>query len=193
MNYYVCSWGGSGSKMLCSYLSNFGKTFHIHSRKPPVKLTGVGVNTYVEWFNNIEIPEDEIKNYKVIFIYRNPIDSIYSRFENFNHLDHIQTKRVTLSQVIDSKKDLYELEEFFHNYKYKKNRNYDITLVKYEDFFEKIEEFNSVLELPNIKEYYPKKIETKKDINKEEVKKLYEVYENLIFEMNNMEFIEKSK
>ena len=85
------------------------------------------------------------------------------------------------------------MEEFFHNYKYKKNRNYDITLVKYEDFFEKIEEFNSVLELPNIKEYLPKKIETKKDLNKEEVKKLYEVYENLIIEMNSMKFIENNR
>lgn len=193
MNYYVCSWGGSGSKMLCRYLSNFGKTYHIHSRKPPQKLTGVGINTYIEWFNNIKIPESEIENYKVIFIYRNPVDSIYSRFENFNHLDNIQTPRVKLSTVIDTKIDLYNLKEFFKNYREKSDRNYEIHLVKYEDFFDKIEEFNNYFGLPKIENLYPKKIETSKDINKNDFGILSEIYSDLISEMNNMNFIEKIK
>jgi len=36
--FYVCSYGGSGSKMLCSALKKYGETIHIHSRKPPNNL-----------------------------------------------------------------------------------------------------------------------------------------------------------
>ena len=40
--FYVCSYGGSGSKMLCSALRKYGNTKHIHSRKPPEKLEYIG-------------------------------------------------------------------------------------------------------------------------------------------------------
>ena len=60
--FYVCSYGGCGSTMLCKYLSNFGKVKHIHSRHPPQKLTRGGGNIYFEWFNTIEIPEHESIN-----------------------------------------------------------------------------------------------------------------------------------
>ena len=30
MNYYICSYGGSGSTVLFNYLSNFGNVYHIH-------------------------------------------------------------------------------------------------------------------------------------------------------------------
>ena len=51
-------------------------------------LTRVGTEEYPEWFNNIKISEkvdrqynlDQIKNVKVIYLYRNPIDAIHSRF-----------------------------------------------------------------------------------------------------------------
>ena len=40
--FYVCSYGGSGSKMLCSALKKYGETIHIHSRKPPNNLEYIG-------------------------------------------------------------------------------------------------------------------------------------------------------
>jgi len=70
--FYVCSYGGSGSHMLCNALKKFGKVEHIHSRYPPDKLEYIGINNggkaYKEWFNNIIIPENELKNYYVIYI-----------------------------------------------------------------------------------------------------------------------------
>mgnify|MGYP000161795379 CR=1 FL=1 len=68
--FYVCSYGGSGSKMLCKALGKYGKVKHIHSRNPPDKLTYVGKekggNTYCEWFNKVPIPENNLKNYSVL-------------------------------------------------------------------------------------------------------------------------------
>ena len=50
--FYVCSYGGSGSKMLCAALRKYGKVEHIHSRNPPDKLCYIGKqnggNTYEE-------------------------------------------------------------------------------------------------------------------------------------------------
>ena len=104
--FYVCSYGGSGSKMLCSALNAYGKTEHIHSRKPPNNLEYIGG----EWFNGVVIPEEKLKYYYVIYIYRNPSFSIPSRFDNPCHLEHIQIdKSIKLKDVLDSKKDLYML------------------------------------------------------------------------------------
>lgn len=36
--FYVCSYGGCGSTMLCDSLNKYGKTVHIHSPKPPDNL-----------------------------------------------------------------------------------------------------------------------------------------------------------
>ena len=36
--FYVCSYGGCGSQLFRNYLKLFGQSFHIHSRKPPLKL-----------------------------------------------------------------------------------------------------------------------------------------------------------
>ena len=124
--FYVCSYGGSGSKMLCSALSKYGESVHIHSRKPPNKLEYVGVEkggtVYHEWFNGIPIPEDELHNYYVIYIYRNPSFSIPSRFWIPGHLNNIQTKDIKLDEVIKSGEDLYKLREFHNNY-IKKDKN----------------------------------------------------------------------
>lgn len=50
--FYICSYGGSGSKILQRYLDTFGKTFHIHSRFPPNKLCRIGESVYHEHFND---------------------------------------------------------------------------------------------------------------------------------------------
>tara|TARA_B110000285_G_C14866589_1_gene487139 strand:- start:488 stop:664 length:177 start_codon:yes stop_codon:yes gene_type:complete len=41
-NFYICSYGGCGSKMLTAALSNYGNTQHIHSKTPPDKLEFIG-------------------------------------------------------------------------------------------------------------------------------------------------------
>jgi hypothetical protein len=202
MTYYICSYGGSGSTVLYNYLSNFGNVEHIHDRFPPKKLTYVGnkntsQNIYSEWFNHVMIPETQLHNYKVIFIYKNPLEVIYSRLAfphgpNVNHLKHIMCDNngeIHLADVLSSKKDLYKLEEFFDNYtKEDEERNYKIYCVKYEDFWQNIPLFNQVLNIPNVKSLYPVKQERKKQIHFKDL--LFSIYHSLIQKMKSMNFIE---
>lgn len=196
--FYICSYGGSGSYMLVNYLSNFGRVFHIHSRKPPKKLTYIGCensNNYVydEWFNNTEIPEQNLYQYSVIYIYKNPVSAIYSRFNHKSgtnaHLEHIQCNPFTkLTDIIALKKDLYKIEDFFDNYTSNADRNYQIYCVKYEDFWDNIVIFNKILQIPQVKALYPIKKET--DRTYEYANELNDIYASLIRKMNNMKCIE---
>lgn len=201
MNYYICSFGGSGSTILFKYLSHFGNVYHIHDRFPPINLQHVGKNNtkedvYSEWFNKVEIPETDIKNYKIIFIYRNPIKVIYSRLTQVNnpnipHLQHIMCDNngdISLADVLKSRKDLYKLEQFFDNYTMKQERNYRIYCVKYEQFWDNIPFFNKIIGIPDIKELYPIKYETPKPIRYRE--QLSDIYSSLINKMNSKTFIE---
>ena len=197
MTYYVCSYGGCGSYMMCDYLRNFGKVEHVHSRKPPNKLTYVGGNNthnkvYGEWFNESIIPKSELKNYKVIYLYKDPVKAILSRFDNPEHLNHIQCdETIKFADLLNSKKDLYKLEEFFNNYtkkqKTKRERNYPIYCVKYEDFWSNIQFFNETFGLPDVKELYPIRKETHRKYGK--MDELYKIYRPLQKKMDNMPFI----
>lgn len=196
-HFYVCSYGGCGSCILANYLSNFGNVSHIHDRYPPNILTIAMKPPEAHWFTKDEIPRKDLKNYKVIYIYKEDvIKSIYSRFIKDNkpfvdHLKHIMCKddgNIRLIDVVKEKKDLYEIEEFYDNYMTsKKSRNYRIYGIKYERFWRNIPLFNKIMEIPNIISLYPIKIETPK-IGVYD-KELYEVYENLINKMKKNNFI----
>ena len=201
MNYYICSSGGCGSTVIYNYLSQFGNVYHIHDRYPPQKLTYVGTentdeNVYREWFNSVEIPESELINYKVIFIYRNPLQVIYSRFAqkygpNITHLKNIKCMNdgnINIYDVLKTGKDLYKIEEFFDNYVSIKERNYNIYCIKYEMFWNNISAFNKVLGLPDIQHLYPEKNERLKQIQFQ--KQLNTIYASLIRKMNYLRFIE---
>jgi len=186
--FYVCSYGGSGSTMLCTALKKYGEVEHIHSRYPPDKLEYIGNKnggqTYCEWFNGITIPEHELENYYVIFIYRNPIFSIRSRFTNPVHLEHIQTDRnIKLNDVLTTEKDLYKIKEFYDNYtKINKNRNYKIYCIKYEDIFNKQNELSNLLNIGELNL-------VNKSSRKVPFSKLNIIYEDLINIMNKNKFI----
>lgn len=201
LHFYVCSSGGCGSTIIYNYLSNFGNVYHIHDRYPPSKLCYTGsINTmepvYNEWFNNTEIPDEKLVNYRVIFIYRNPIDVIFSRFAlpkgpNIPHMKNIKCNNngeIYFGDVLKLGKDLYKLEEFFDNYTLPKNRNYPIYCFKYEYFFNNIQIFNKILDIPDIKSLYPVKNERKKTYTY--VKELLSIYYSLIHKMKGMRFIE---
>jgi len=194
-SFYVCSFGGSGSKMLQAYLSNFGNTFHIHSRNPPNKLTRVGTSDSPEWFNNIEITEicerqlyqfNQVDKIKVIYIYRNPVDAIYSRFyvkhgdnkyyTTKDHLTNIHSEHWATEIVIGNMVDLWKLGEFFNNYTMPNNkRNYKIYCVNYDKFWDNISLFNFALNLPDIKELYPirKESSTYHSVYRKEFNQIY--------------------
>ena len=64
--FYVCSYGGCGSKMLCEYLAHFGTIKHVHSRNPPNKLTQIGTLELKEQgkepsFDNLKFKETQCK------------------------------------------------------------------------------------------------------------------------------------
>ena len=200
-NYFVCSYGGCGSKILSSYLCNFGNVFHMHSRNPPEYLTRAGTNPtvveneYKEWFTKKKIPDEELKNYTVLYIYKNPVNAIFSRFSNPNHLRHVETNTsTTIQDVANTQKDLYGIENFFDNYTVKK-KNYDIICIKYEDFFDNIEQLNKLLHIENKPELYPKKRESTYEKKEKFRAKLEKVYQKLINRMENHDsiFINKAK
>jgi hypothetical protein len=190
--FYVCSYGGSGSQMLCHYLGHFGNIYHIHSRVPPIKLTKTGYDqtTYTEWFNTTEIKESEIKNYKVLFIYRDPVKAIYSRFNNKSMFVNIQAPLdADIPSVIEQKKDLVGLEDFFDQYTRKPLKNYSIYCVKYESLWEKrnLTFFNKEMNIQDLPDLYPIQQETQHEPEKEE---LNQIYKSLQEKMNKMKFLE---
>ena len=186
--FYVCSYGGCGSTMLCSALKKYGKTKHIHSRKPPDNLEYIGNekggNTYREWFNGIVIPKEDLKYYYVIYIYRNPSFSILSRFRKPAHLHHVQIdESIKIKNVLESKKDLYRIREFYDNYtKPNEKRNYKIYCVKYEDIFDKHDELSELLGIGEL-DIVDKS--GRKNVNNG----LDNIYSDLIADMNKNEFI----
>lgn len=198
-NYYICSFGGCGSKMLQEYLSNFGNTFHIHSRHPPKKLTRVGTPDFPEWFNDIELtpvlerqlPFKQLENTKVVYIYRDPIYASRSRIIpgktyriSTDHLDNISADHWNIESVIGNMMDLWGLEEFFDNYTKKDpEKNYPIYCVNYDTFWENLPLFNKTLGIPDIPALYPKKKESKYELVYE--KELRELYKSLLEKIAN--------
>jgi hypothetical protein len=197
-SFYICSFGGCGSKMLQAYLSHFGNTHHIHSRNPPVKLTRVGTSSHPEWFNDIQlepiiekqIPCNQIENIKVIFIYRDPIYAIHSRIIPRNthristdHLDNISSDHWNIESVVGNMMDLWKLEDFFDNYTIKNpERNYSIHCINYDKFWNNIPMFNKLVGLPDIPDFYPVKKESDHDFV--HAKELKMIYRSLINKMN---------
>lgn len=193
--FYVCSYGGCGSTMLFKYLNNFGKVYHVHDRYPPNNLTHIGGNVYSEWFNNIPVDENTLQNTYVIFIYRNPIDCIYSRCvtgidlrPNIPHLQHIKcinNGNISLQNIISTNVDLYGLEKFFDSYLTAKN-NYDIICVKYESIWSNLSYLNTLLGIPNIPSLYPVKNERYKKY-KPYYQQLVSIYTPLLQKMASMQ------
>lgn len=202
--FLVCSFGGSGSTILTKYLAKFGEAYHIHSRNPPDNLTYPEMcNKSYGYFGNKIIPNNELINYYVIFIYKKPIEAIYSRFKN-SHLKHIECKNQELINILNSKKsfnskeeeinfiaenvassgkDLYELEDFFNNYTEKKNRNYKILNIYYDDLFKNFNKLNSMLNINDNSALYP--IEKKTERNYIDKEKFDKIYESLNNKINN--------
>jgi hypothetical protein len=187
--FYVCSFGGCGSKMLCEYLSQFGTVKHVHSRYPPTTLTAIDKH---EWFSQKPIPEQALKHYYVIYIYRDPVKAILSRFTHPAHLNHIQANpHTTLPQVLATKQDLYGIENFYDNYTVPSpavKRNYKIYCVKYEDFFQHISEFNQTFQIQCDTSQYPVERTTEKPFNIDTIA-LQDIYCQLREKMRKMPFL----
>lgn len=134
--------------------------------------------------NGIPIPDEELKKYYVIYIYRNPSFSIRSRFTNLNHLTNIQCKsNINLQDVYDTGKDLYEIREFYDNYtKNNEKRNYIIYSIKYEEIFNKHDKLSKILGIDKLN-LIDLSVQTESD------EKLNIIYNDLIDIMNKNPFI----
>ena len=185
--------------MLCSHLGHAGTAFHIHSRQPPLELCGVGGD---EHFNLEEIiPPSRVDSFRVIFLYRNPIDVIYSRFINpekveefaidhspASHQKNIQCEGTwSLEEVIEARTDLYQLEQFFDNYTTPDpGRNYTIYAVKYEELFSQLPDLHLTLGIKPPPSRLERKERQKEDFYREE---LEVIYSGLISKMKSLPFI----
>lgn len=208
--FYICTYGGCGSKVLQKYLNNFGKTYHVHDPNPPILLEGVGDNvihkfkyqpnrTHNGFFNKKIVPSSELNNIFVIYIYRNPIKSIISRFTVQGNLEknpkaHLENIKgnpdITINDVINTEKDLFNLEKFFDNYTtINEKRNYKIICIKYEELWNNIEELNKILNIGN-NISFPTRQERNINIGDDKKLKLEKIYLYLNKKMNNMKAIE---
>ena len=74
--FFVCSYGGCGTVMLGRKLAKYGKVEIVHSL--PSKTSLETVKHYR--FTGEAIQEDQLKKITVIYIYKNPVNSVYSRY-----------------------------------------------------------------------------------------------------------------
>ena len=154
--YYICSYGGCGSKMLLRFISKYAPCYHIHSRVPP---------TYLEFVNNGHfngnvIENKDVSKYKVIYIFRNPSEAQMSIFSSLKkrqlkHWSNIQVKDSSnipeIEEYLKRNVDSLNYMEFFNNYiENKINLNYSIIAINYHKLWNNIPELIKILELPII-------------------------------------------
>lgn len=149
--FYICSYTGCGTMMLKNAIEKQGYYAKIiHDRNPPKELEFAGsdfgyeTSNYIQRlkFNGIKVPEEYLHKFYVIYIYKNPINSIYSRLYLHSFSDIITNdtyynpdeSKSYLESVLNQEKDLYGLEDFFDNYtKKNQDRNYKIICVNYHE------------------------------------------------------------
>lgn len=203
--FYVCSYGGCGSKMLHKYLNSIPgvSAKHLHERNLPTKLS----RTSGLYLHSGKLNKEQLENTTVIYIYRtNLIHSIYSRFDNPNHLRNIKVPcdyKLTPHDIAISGEDKYGIIDFYNTYttspltnKKISRRNYDIHCVKYDDFFNNLDEFNRHFSLPppDKLKTVPIKNETDRtqqmENNKDDVEKLRNIYKDIMLDMEQRPFID---
>lgn len=183
--FYICSYTGSGTMLLRRELIRQGHIAKIvHDRNPPKELEFVG--PFFK-FNGIKVPEKYLHKFTIIYIYKNPINSIYSRLskKNFSKFVMENNEVVDFNDVITQEKDLYGLEEFFDNYtNTEQNRNYKIICVNYHKLFDNKNELSELLGVQplNIKK-------KEKEHEQKHYDTLLRIYQPLIDKLNKKPFI----
>jgi len=182
--FIVCSPGGCGSTHLCKLLNNHGETFHVHTRNPPRNLTYVDKKRKrkifklhewfgrikPEWFGRNRITEESLKDFTVVFLYRDIKKILISTWFDEQHLTNIQTEKKSLKKILKKLKDTHAKSEeavrkyleltlkegsdlidyygFLMNYIGKPHGNYKVIAVNFDLLMSHKEKFICELELP---------------------------------------------
>ena len=189
--YFVCSYGGSGSKMLRGFLRNYGKTYHPHSKQPPAKLTHPEKRKDLGEVNFVQKGKLVISNRaKVIYIFRNPIDALKSRY-GIEHCKNVEGDWQELPPSIEEYavigKDLFGLEIHFNNWTQENEgqRDYSICCIRYETLWHHLKELFDYLEIPHRDlVQFPARKETKRLIDEKTENLLKLMYQPLIDKMD---------
>lgn len=156
--FYVCSFGGSGSWMLAQYLSRYGEVTHVHSRNPPATLQRADRQTE-HFTTEFKSP----RRVHVVYVFREPVKAMYSverRHSMKTHCINIECNSANTFGMSLLNEDVFRLEEFFDNYTTPKERNYAITCVKYETMLANMRQLNAALGIRDDPTTYPTFTET---------------------------------
>lgn len=158
--FYVCSYGGCGSRMLTNFLGQYGTAVHIHSRVPSSNITFVDT----EAFNSQLLPLFYLSKVKVIYLFKDPTSSQLSRWNN-NHFKHVgvSTFIADVEDYVRNNVDLLNYEEFFDNYVNNEiNKNYQIIAINYNKMWDNLPQIFEVLGMPQSAiKAFPKRVEGK--------------------------------
>lgn len=177
--FLVCSYGGSGTSMLTRKLVKYGTARPIHSL-PPAKLEGYRDCV----FSGEELSEEELNKTTVIYIYKNPVNAVYSRY-NKEHFRRYLRFENSFDDLVEQKRDVFNLEKFFDAWTDPSTeRNYKVICVKYDEIFEKEEELCKVLGIGKLGLV---KRETKREMPHRDI--VEKVYEKLNQKIEAMPFI----
>lgn len=167
--FYICSYGGSGSKMLSKFLMKYGNVVHIHDRNPPeyVSITKK-LGGFDGTFTTRKVKTANVHKVFVVYLFRDPTEAQISRW-CFKHFQHIQVPNLSKHKqilsdpqtYIDNNQDLLQYNQFFLNYTQAKPKNYNIYAVNYHLIFDSdnIRLLCNTLKLPEdaYKSFPPKK------------------------------------
>ena len=151
--FFVCSYGGCGSKLLTEQLQKYGQSFHIHSRTPPRRLTRVRG----EHFTEMPLPEDDGCGNRVIFLYSRPQYSLMCDASYGDvHWRNIEVPRHARYNIPHRREDYLELDddpvnylEFFSNYTNGEARSYDVIAIDFHRLWDHLPQVFELLDLPS--------------------------------------------
>lgn len=186
----VCSYGGSGSKVLTGFLSRFFKTIHLHDGNPPKNLTIPGFfnkNKSDNTFGDQQINPNLVH---VFFIFRSPVDAYLSRGINLQHCKNVdgdhENHITDPLKYIEKGVDTMKYREHFDNYTKNDGKNYKVICINYHKMWDNLEDIFNVLNIPLSElDNFPKKKETKKDVDINIINGLEGMYSDLIKDIEN--------
>lgn len=123
--FFVSSYDDYTALQFANFSKNYGPTYHVKDDHFPKELCGI---TDKKWDESKTISNNDINKCKVIYLYRNPIESVILN----NEEDNIINQSYKTDQYID---------HFEKHINYNCNENYDIYYVNYNEIHKFLSQF----------------------------------------------------